>query len=433
MRKPHFTGRRFFIRLTAFCLCSFLALGLLAMSSLRSMRYYRAETAELRLRTLLQLSQYSGELEPALQKAAALSQPALFAEQLSRISHSASCARLCLDSLPDDAENYNELYQFFTQCENYALTLQKHITHENTVTAEERTALIHLSDYANALCTALCDITQSILNGQLRLEDLPASFSGEDNSVYFTHILQKTKDVLLFEDIESSVNHANLQNNRYLDSLATVTVQNAAEIAAKILDIDPVLLREDGEISQPVACYRFFYQEISVSITKQGGLLHQLLSSSFPGESILDAQEASAQAADFLYRQGFVSMQEAYHSLRAGICTLMFVYVQDGVLYYPDSVTVDVSLDTGAVLNFDASGFLQKHCERKLPSIEWTKEMLFARYSPEDNLIYRGLAFVEQDSLQLLCHELDYRKAGHRYLLYISTQNGEEAAITLLH
>ena len=92
-----------------------------------------------------------------------------------------------------------------------------------------------------------------------------------------------------------------------------------------------------------------------------------LLNSRQPKDSSIDAKEAVGIAKRFLERRGFKNMAESYYITQNNILTANFAYKQDEVTCYTDLVKVSVALDTGAVIGFEARGYITAHYERDLP------------------------------------------------------------------
>ena len=106
--------------------------------------------------------------------------------------------------------------------------------------------------------------------------------------------------------------------------------------------------------------------QISISITKDGGyILSYLNSRNIDGER-LDINSATDKAAEFLQKNGFYSMQSSYYEKSGGIATINFAYVQDNVTCYSDLVKVRVALDTGEIVGLETNGYIMNHAERNL-------------------------------------------------------------------
>ena len=83
--------------------------------------------------------------------------------------------------------------------------------------------------------------------------------------------------------------------------------------------------------------------QISISITKDGGyILSYLNSRNIDGER-LDINSATDKAAEFFAEKRFCSMQSSYYEKSGGIATINFAYVQDNVTCYSDLVKVRVT------------------------------------------------------------------------------------------
>ena len=154
----------------------------------------------------------------------------------------------------------------------------------------------------------------------------------------------------------------------------------------------------------------------------------------FSGEAQISAETAVKIAAKFLKTVGYTDMQPSYYSTYDGVCTVIFHYVKDDVVYYADLIKVGVALDTARAVSFDARGFLMNHTNRKLPEVTVSAEDAAASLSPALRLMGTKTALVPlDDGTEQLCHELHCRdRDGREALVYKAVTTGDEADLKLL-
>jgi len=369
---------------------------------------------EEKLGALLQLTEYTQNLTPALEKAAAISSPALFSEQLGIIVENAACARLSLDVLTDGSEDYASLQRVFRQTGDFALYLQRELSAGRELPLQRRKALQELAAFTNSLCKRLTLLSGAVLSGE-------KSFEGTKP------LLGKGSIPLLNEELPAINNALNslprlIYNGPFSDEkeyspqkiskIDVISKDKAMETAAKFLEIEPILLRELPEQSEPYLAYCWYYGNRSVKVAAKSGVVSELIKNARAGAAAITNEEAQSAAAKFLKKLGFNNMQAVSAQDIDGVRRFEFVPVVDGVTYYPDAVKVSVALDTGDVASFDALMYVMNHRERDLPMIKLTaKTALDLLPSGLEAIGEPGLALISKRNTEILCWEINCKSA----------------------
>lgn len=110
---------------------------------------------------------------------------------------------------------------------------------------------------------------------------------------------------------------------------------------------------------------------------------------------------------------------------------LTFVSSQDGVLIYPEKITVRVGLDTGLPTGFQASDYAKEHQEkREIPEPGLSVEKVREHLNPEFRELYHRLAWIEnEDAVELLTYEFGGKINGSQYRIYLNAADGNEEAV----
>ena len=111
-----------------------------------------------------------------------------------------------------------------------------------------------------------------------------------------------------------------------------------------------------------------------------------------------------------------------------------FAAVQEGVLCYPDLIKVEVALDNGRIVGFEAAGYLMNHTLRDLSAPAVSLEEAQAEDSPDLTVLSTALTLIPTGGeYEVLCHEFKCESPdGRHYLVYVNAQTGEEERILLL-
>ncbi len=433
---PVFQRRRPLIRLLSFFLAALSVLGIVTLTTLHSRAYYQEAHAAGRLRTMLQLGEHTAALFPVLQKAAAVTQPTLFSEQLAAALENSSCAQQSLDALPGDGASYRPIYRFFRQTGDFVLYLQKKLSSGAEITAGERSTLLTLATWAQTLSQQLDTLTGDLLNERITPERAGEKLNDIQREALLTAELQTVPErftdfpVLVYDGPFST--EQTEKENRFLAQKEELPRSEAADRAAALLGIEPVYLRYEGEDEAPIPCFRFYYQNQYVSISKQGGYPITLLSAAFAGESLFTPEDAIEKAKTCLEEQRFSQMEAGYYHIADGVCVIQFLSRQDDARCYADQIKVSVSLTGGTIVGLDSSAYLQNHHTRELPAVQITQQQAQDGLQKDMAVTYRGMAVIPKNKKELLCYEFLCTREQETYLLYIDCTTGKQADILLL-
>lgn len=130
-------------------------------------------------------------------------------------------------------------------------------------------------------------------------------------------------------------------------------------------------------------------------------------------------------------------MRPVYYVEQQNILTILFVAVEKDVLIYPDQIKVQIALDNGQLLGWEAVSYWVHHHRRTLPeptiTAEQVQQAMRTTGLPIDKL---QLAIIPSSggTRELLCWEVHTRRFDEDYLVYVNAQTGEqERILKLMH
>lgn len=169
---------------------------------------------------------------------------------------------------------------------------------------------------------------------------------------------------------------------------------------------------------------------IRVDVSKKGGhVVYYLNSRSVPRIKLSD-DRARILAENFLTSRGIKNMIPTYTLRERNILYVNFAYKQDDVVIYPDLIKVQVALDNGQILGYEALGFLMSHHKRELPAPKLTLEQARAKVSPRLQVLSSRMAVVPTTGLdEVLTYEFKARLGSDNFLVYINALTGDEERI----
>lgn len=171
-------------------------------------------------------------------------------------------------------------------------------------------------------------------------------------------------------------------------------------------------------------------ESIRLDYTKRGGELISFYDPREVGEKQLDIDAAEQSSRDFLEQHGYSGMQAVSYDDYGRTGNFTFVGSQDGVLIYPDRVTVQTALDNGNPVSFQASDYVYEHQERQLQQPELTEQEARESLNSDFEVRTTKQALIHNERKEeVLCYEFLGRINGSLYRIYINADTGEEESI----
>lgn len=142
-----------------------------------------------------------------------------------------------------------------------------------------------------------------------------------------------------------------------------------------------------------------------------------------------DTHNAKQIAENFLEKLGYDDMEAVRVRENGAEIDFTFVYSDDGVAYYPDTVKVKVCLSRGVVTAMDASEYLRCHKEREEPMVTLNMAQAKAKLHKDLSVETARLAVVKTARGERGAYEFLCSYEGERYFVYLDAINGNEIAI----
>ncbi len=164
--------------------------------------------------------------------------------------------------------------------------------------------------------------------------------------------------------------------------------------------------------------------QLNLEITRQGGkvLLMSPETAAFPIRKTVEACRDAALA--FLQSRGFSKMESPWYQVYDGLCVLTCVGVQQGVLIWPDRVTVQVRMDTAEVVGLEARQYWRNHIPRKLqtPLLTASEARAYLSAEPSEG----RLCLLPHEGQERLCWQFTVPHEDDVYISYIDAMTGRE-------
>ncbi|MEC0372083.1 germination protein YpeB [Paenibacillus chibensis] len=350
-----------------------------------------------------------------------------------------------INQLPLTMLPFNKTEDFLSRISNFSYQTSMRNLDKEPLTKDEIQNLKTLYKNSSDITKDLQTVQSKVIANRLRWMDVESAMASEDKALDNTIIDGfKTVDkrVGAYPELNWGPAVSSMYDKRSVKMLAGVPVskEDIKRKAAKFADAGPhasIQVTENGkgtDWESYTATVKSQNQPavISMDFTKKGGLLISYHDSRKIGKKSVTIQQAKAKADQFLTKKGYKDMTAVTADQYGNMGNLTYVSKQDGVLVYPEKITVRVGLDNGEVTGFQASDYVYEHKEgkRNIPKPKMTMAEVRKKINPEFKETYSRTALIKDDSAkEVLCYELGGNINGSRYRMYIDANDGTERMV----
>lgn len=427
------------IRIILYTTTIILVLGIFSIvQSVKLARFEREVLLSNQL-ALVSLDENLNNISTNLEKVMYSSTPTMLSKLASELWRESSGAKNNLLMLPSSDTQLANTYKFLSQVGEFVMALGRKSASGESLSAEERQQLAKLYEYCNSLNEQVNQMCYELENGTFSFDD------------YDSTLLEKNSNLVTinssFDDVEQSLSdlpsliydgpfsdHIEQGEALLLKGLKEISQDDALKVAQKVCENEKGTLEYSYEENGDIPCYVFKSENCTTAITKNGGYPLYMINSKFAGEIEIKQDEAVRNAKKYLEKIGFTNLKESYYFTDDGICTVNFAGDDKGIVIYPDLIKVSVSLETGEVLSFDATGYVHNHHNRKSFTPTLTEAQAVAKINDTLEVIDTQLCIIPTDwKTEQYCYEIHCKtQEGQELLVYIDCDTGEEDNILIL-
>jgi spore germination protein len=417
-------------------------------------QYRQAKAANLRLeagrqRALYSLITHIENVEASLAKARGASTTNQQTTFLTTAYSQAQTARDTLSQLDVPNVNFTAVRQFIATAGDYAMVLAQRLSRGGAVTEQEWAELARMENGVKDLARALLTTAQNATTtparaGILAALGMGASAQGVSRDALgegFSEIdtLAQSIPSPIYDGPFSERNQAKLPLAR---PGPDISAEDAKRIGLDYLGTGEAFQSVSvGTIEGAIPSYlvsgkRADGSEVMTAVARQGGAVIWSEDGRAIGSARFDIEAARKAAGDFLASKGLSVRETGWRKPGQRANRIVFTYVPvtmvDGTetLLYPDTVKVEVALDTCKVIAFDQKAYLTFHDNpsRSIPKPQISAQE--ARGVLKDNLkVVSGPRLCVIPLLQtteVLAWEFRVQQGDDTYLVYVNAMTGNE-------
>jgi len=430
--------KRTAIRLISYLVAAAIVLSGMIYNCYKEMQFYKNQVRFTYSSSLEELNSSISNINLNLEKAAYVTT----AKQMNSIAVTlyteAKLAKNAFTQISAVGLNKDGFNKFLSQVGNYAVFVARKVTENGEIGDTERQGILRLGEISGEISKDIAEIENQYNNSGAWDEELSDSLNNTlENSELnnmFSELDENFTDypTLIYDGPYSDYTVPG--EPLMLKGKAEVSVDDAKNTAAKLLDVDAQSLKLDGNENGKIEAYRFVYEGGVASISVKGG--HPVYFRKYTTDEtpFYSYEQAVSIAQKYLSRNSEEKFIPTYYYADNGVCTVSFAYINGNVICYTDLVKIGVDLSSGAVVFYEGRGYLTNHRVRTLPLPKHSVDDAKAVVSTNLKIKSSSICVIPSDNTdEKQCYEfLCTGENEKEILVYINTQTLEEEEILML-
>lgn len=349
-----------------------------------------------------------------------------------------------INQLPLTLLPFSETEEFLSKISNFSYKAAVRDFTKKPLTETEMGNLKALYKNSGEISKDLQDVQNKVISNRLRWMDVESALAteekAEDNTI-IDGFKTVDKRVAAYPELDYGPSVASIYDKRSVKKLGgkPVTAEDVKRKAIKFADLGgnaSVEIRENGKGTEwasytATVTSKNHQRPISMDFTVEGGLLISYNDNREVGPAKVTMKQAVVKAGEFLKKKGYPGMTAVSADRYDNLGNLTFVTSRNGVLIYPEKMTVRVGLDTGDPTGFQASDYVRERQEkREIPKPVLSLAAARKKLNPEFKELYNRLAWIKnEDAKEILTYEFGGKINGAQYRIYLNAADGNEEAV----
>ncbi len=347
--------------------------------------------------------------------------------------------------LPLSVVPINKTEEFLSDIGKFSYQTAVRDLEKEPLSDEEYKQLEDLYEQSGDIQNELRAIQYKVMKNNLRWSDVEAASASDeepkDNTIMDGFSTVEKKVTGYSEASQFGPSHtANQQKDERYRNIKgeNISKEKAVAIAKRFIDYDERAVVSVQE-SRKESDFPFYSvnlrdpdsdSELAIDITKAVGYPILLMNTRDVGEAKISLNKAGEIAKDFLKKQNYTSMELFESTQYDSVGLFNFVYTENGVRVYTDSIKVKVALDNGGVIGYSAEEYLKTNKERDLKEPKLSFEEVKSKVSPKLKIMENRLAVIaDTRGEEVLCYEILGLLNDETYRIFVNADNGEEVLI----
>lgn len=405
---------------------------------------YKKELHNRYMRAFHDMADYLNDIDVGIKKTMLANDASQLSVLSARLSMQSEAAKGCLAEIPTTDAGFDNTSKFLAQIGDYASYLSRKVIGNGEISEEEFQNLEKLSAYAEMVSEEFSKMEDAVYDNRMQVESLSwqKPFTVYADGESFADGMQRIETMpqeypsLIYDGPFSE--HLSSEEPKCLQGKSTISRLSAEGVVKQFLGEERAAKTHYESDGNGLIETYFFSgntdgRNISIEITKQGGMVLWMLDDREVKEERLSVEQAMSRGETFLSQRGYTSMKSSYYDVVNHVATIHYAYEENGTVMYPDLIKVKVALDNGEIVGFESQGYIMCHRTREIPSSVITEEEAIKKAGSHILIDTVSTAYIPLDSKrEVYCYELKGNMGKNNFLIYINAQTGQEEKILML-
>ena len=429
-------SKRLIVRITSFAVTAAVLIVCAGIAGYHLIGRYKNSVEGKYQMALNNLADYTTNIKTTLEKSIYANTNAQQQPSFAKLMSMSEGAKASLSQIPMSSGQATAVQKYFAQVGDYSFYALSKLAKNMTLSDEERQTLKTLYKYACELDLSVGDMAAAYADGSVTLGK-PITLRGNIED------LAESEELTLdggfremnegFADYPTMIydgpfsDHISNRKSAFLKNMPEVTKEQAQIIAADFLHLDKKKLVYEGDTKGNLPTYNFSTVSGYIAVTKNGGYVDIYRSEEVVANTTLSYDDALREAKKKLleiFREDFT---ESYYSISDNVCTINLAYTRDNIIYYSDLIKVSVSLQTGEIMGYCATGYLMNHQDRDVSLPKISQSTAQQSLSRELRVKTCKTAMIPTGGLhEILTYEFTCEAGNETILVYINCETAQE-------
>lgn len=357
----------------------------------------------------------------------------------------ASNAQNDVSQLPLSLLPFNKTEEFLTNIGNFTYKTAIRNLDDDPLTEKELDSLQKYYEQAAKIKDELREAQYLTLKDNLRWMDVELALATEDNQADNSIIdgLQTVEDgVGEFTDGNKDNPLMNREEKDYSYKQISGERKDEHQVAEFTKNLFSIKNNDNLKVSKSldgadVQNYNVFYEDdqknIYMDVTEKGAHPVSILVNREVGDQKLSLNDGLKEAESYLQQFDYNKMEVLQSQQYDNYGVYSFVYKENDIKVYPDSITIKIALDNGEVVGFNARNYLINHHDRNIKEPKLTVQEAEKFVSDNLDIQDQHLALIENElGEEVLTYAFLGTLNNETFRIFINAQDGIEEMVEKL-
>ncbi|HLR66341.1 germination protein YpeB [Virgibacillus alimentarius] len=370
----------------------------------------------------------------------------ILSPQLVEIWRLTSEAQADVGQLPLSLLPFNKTEEFLSKIGDFTYRTAVRDLEKDPLSKKESKSLKNLYKQAGEIKDELREVQHLTLKNNLRWMDVELALATQEEPADNTIIdgfetVEKKVEGFAEANQNSSINGDTNEDKGYKYITGKkINKQKALDRSKKIFNVsneNNLKITNSGKGSE-IPLYSISYKNGDKSaymdMSQKGGHPISLLVNRDVKDKKISLNEGQERAEEYIKQFDFENMTVYQSSEYDNVGVYSFLYEDDDVHVYPDSLEVKVALDNGDILGFNARNYLKNHTDRDISKPKLSQEEAREKVNSQVKINEESLAMIENEmGEEVLVYEFLGVLNNETYRIFINAMDGKEEKVEKLN